>query len=90
MTADLAGRLGFEPRRAESESAILPLDDLPMAKWAFNTKSNQSAQPLNHVRNCLIKFAKLSCVLLTFVPSIEAAVSLRNKLGLITGFVAAG
>lgn len=28
----MAGRLGFEPRRAESESAILPLDDLPIAR----------------------------------------------------------
>jgi hypothetical protein len=27
--ARLAGRLGFEPRLAESESAVLPLDDLP-------------------------------------------------------------
>lgn len=27
----LAGGLGFEPRLAESESAVLPLDDPPMA-----------------------------------------------------------
>ena len=26
---DLAGGLGFEPRQAESESAVLPLDDPP-------------------------------------------------------------
>ena len=26
----LAGELGFEPRLAESESAVLPLDDSPM------------------------------------------------------------
>ena len=26
----LAGGLGFEPRLAESESAVLPLDDPPM------------------------------------------------------------
>lgn len=25
----LAGRLGLEPRYADSESAVLPLDDLP-------------------------------------------------------------
>jgi hypothetical protein len=28
---DLAGGLGFEPRLAESESAVLPLDDPPSA-----------------------------------------------------------
>ena len=28
-TEKLAGRLGFEPRLTESESAVLPLDDLP-------------------------------------------------------------
>ena len=27
---ELAGGLGFEPRLAESESAVLPLDDPPM------------------------------------------------------------
>ncbi len=28
----LAGGLGFEPRPAESESAVLPLDDPPNSK----------------------------------------------------------
>ncbi len=30
FNAKLAGGLGFEPRLAESESAVLPLDDPPM------------------------------------------------------------
>jgi hypothetical protein len=29
----LAGELGFEPRQAESESAVLPLDDSPSRDW---------------------------------------------------------
>lgn len=29
MTYSVAGGLGFEPRQAESESAVLPLDDPP-------------------------------------------------------------
>ena len=34
----VAGGLGFEPRLAESESAVLPLDDPPSAQggWAEN------------------------------------------------------
>jgi hypothetical protein len=30
LSLNLAGRLGFEPRSAESKAAILPLDDLPI------------------------------------------------------------
>ena len=29
MKREVAGGLGFEPRQAESESAVLPLDDPP-------------------------------------------------------------
>lgn len=29
----MAGGLGFEPRLAESESAVLPLDDPPSGAW---------------------------------------------------------
>jgi hypothetical protein len=29
IPSELAGELGFEPRQAESESAVLPLDDSP-------------------------------------------------------------
>jgi hypothetical protein len=29
---DMAGGLGFEPRLAESESAVLPLDDPPVGE----------------------------------------------------------
>ena len=29
LTLEMAGGLGFEPRLAESESAVLPLDDPP-------------------------------------------------------------
>jgi site-specific DNA recombinase len=32
MCSRLAGELGFEPRQAESESAVLPLDDSPLAR----------------------------------------------------------
>src|SRR4051812_47837546 len=35
-TLNLAGGLGFEPRLAESESAVLPLDDPPMKREHFN------------------------------------------------------
>ena len=34
----LAGGLGFEPRLAESESAVLPLDDPPTAGRLINPK----------------------------------------------------
>ena len=35
LSIRLAGGLGFEPRLAESESAVLPLDDPPPgARWA--------------------------------------------------------
>ena len=30
LSRELAGGLGFEPRLAESESAVLPLDDPPL------------------------------------------------------------
>jgi hypothetical protein len=33
LLGKLAGGLGFEPRLAESESAVLPLDDPPMLGW---------------------------------------------------------
>jgi hypothetical protein len=29
----VAGRQGFEPRYADPESAVLPLDDLPSSAW---------------------------------------------------------
>ena len=29
----LAGRQGFEPRYADPDSAVLPLDDLPTLEW---------------------------------------------------------
>ena len=32
LVKSLAGELGFEPRQAESESAVLPLDDSPMPR----------------------------------------------------------
>lgn len=32
LQGDLAGELGFEPRLADPESAVLPLDDSP-APW---------------------------------------------------------
>ena len=31
----VAGGLGFEPRQAESESAVLPLDDPPTGSMAY-------------------------------------------------------
>ncbi len=31
----MAGELGFEPRLAESESAVLPLDDSPMSTTLY-------------------------------------------------------
>ena len=33
---NLVGGLGFEPRQAESESAVLPLDDPPMEAAYIN------------------------------------------------------
>src|SRR5690348_18429121 len=34
----LAGGLGFEPRQAESESAVLPLDDPPAGEGTYSPK----------------------------------------------------
>ena len=34
LRVQLAGRQGFEPQYAESKSAVLPLDDLPMNRFA--------------------------------------------------------
>ena len=31
----MAGRQGLEPRYADPESAVLPLDDLPMGRFQF-------------------------------------------------------
>jgi hypothetical protein len=39
----LAGGLGFEPRQAESESAVLPLDDPPMISKACVSASEPEA-----------------------------------------------
>ena len=33
MNKQVAGGLGFEPRLAESESAVLPLDDPPPGRY---------------------------------------------------------
>ena len=38
MTKHLAGGLGFEPRLAESESAVLPLDDPPFTNNRVDRK----------------------------------------------------
>ena len=35
----MAGGLGFEPRLAESESAVLPLDDPPREERKLNSES---------------------------------------------------
>jgi hypothetical protein len=35
----LVGELGFEPRQAESESAVLPLDDSPEPAFKRNLKA---------------------------------------------------
>ena len=49
----LAGGLGFEPRLAESESAVLPLDDPPrigglgvIAGWGLGRKSSHAPAAL--------------------------------------------
>jgi hypothetical protein len=41
----LAGGLGFEPRQAESESAVLPLDD-PPSRWARRRRAAPIRLPL--------------------------------------------
>ncbi len=41
----MAGELGFEPRQAESESAVLPLDDSPC--WAATEGSTTHHDALN-------------------------------------------
>jgi hypothetical protein len=42
----VAGELGFEPRLAESESAVLPLDDSPPSRLGFYAMvpANQAAE----------------------------------------------
>src|SRR5689334_4742787 len=42
----LAGGLGFEPRLAESESAVLPLDDPPAAGGRVSTPAIRSCKDL--------------------------------------------
>ena len=37
----MAGGLGFEPRLAESESAVLPLDDPPVEARKLNSESRR-------------------------------------------------
>ena len=42
---ELAGGLGFEPRLAESESAVLPLDDPPSGKmWPLHSREAAPVQ----------------------------------------------
>jgi hypothetical protein len=41
----LAGELGFEPRLAESESAVLPLDDSPTKSLIFRRFLAEVLQP---------------------------------------------
>ena len=41
--AEMAGGLGFEPRLAESESAVLPLDDPPSEQSSNRTVRKKSA-----------------------------------------------
>ena len=38
-TSKLAGRLGIEPRFAESKAAVLPLDDLPIIGWPVGNRT---------------------------------------------------
>jgi hypothetical protein len=39
----LAGELGFEPRLAESESAVLPLDDSPPSRFSAHSRWRRRA-----------------------------------------------
>ena len=48
---ELAGRLGIEPRFAESKAAVLPLDDLPM-NWLPVFDSNELGQNRLTVAPC--------------------------------------
>ena len=41
----MAGGLGFEPRLAESESAVLPLDD-PPPRWALTLEYRANIGPI--------------------------------------------
>ena len=41
----MAGGLGFEPRLAESESAVLPLDDPPTRPWPRRARGASSLTP---------------------------------------------
>ena len=51
----LAGRLGIEPRFAESKAAVLPLDDLPM-NWLPVFDSNELGQNRLTVAPCYTGF----------------------------------
>jgi hypothetical protein len=66
----MAGGLGFEPRLAESESAVLPLDDPPtIDAWLIAGRRSMRKRGVGpqvpvpvHVqfgRNCLIRLARL-------------------------------
>ncbi len=66
----MAGGLGFEPRLAESESAVLPLDDPPNRLLIVSVQSDGSLQPRTFVNfnvwSIVVLYA-LCVILLSYV-----------------------
>ncbi len=57
LKSQLAGRQGLEPRYADPESAVLPLDDLPMVLNASITRAFAVPESLGNVKNAMPKSA---------------------------------
>jgi hypothetical protein len=78
MPQILAGELGFEPRQAESESAVLPLDDSPTAELLSPRVVIRCLDP--RVVPCKAKFGRSSGDVL---GSFEVEGSLRAQWRLV-------
>lgn len=70
----LAGELGFEPRLAESESAVLPLDDSPTYKAMRHLAVPQGSEAYNKKPFTINHFALTTC-------SHQALISLDGPVG---------
>src|SRR5580693_6898296 len=60
----LAGRQGFEPRYADPESAVLPLDDLPARRQPHSERSRRGC-----VKHYLTTCDSTTCTILQLAPN---------------------
>ena len=75
----LAGGLGFEPRLAESESAVLPLDDPPRIEFrktlrpALSLSIRERVMPRQGVRSTLRVLRTATCLAATDFLALDFA-----------------